>query len=429
MRILSLDIDRFGCLEDRHLGFREGLNIIKGADGSGKSTLACLIKSMLLGITEDERKQYYPRPFSGRYSARMTIETDEGRYLIARSFADGDEVYVTDLESGDDLADPEGFLRELTDGAEEADILVQNAGLLIDDPEDREQKIRSASLDNAAHLSLLRRERKRLEEEIASRSGVEPGAVEKEAARLQAEIEKEEVRKKDETAVQKAASKKNTKGVLFIIVGVLFAGLAVFYYFEGRLLWPLPEGLEFLFLCLFGGAALLALLFGIVLSIVHTQNKKQAQIELAEIENAYKASGRLTAEESGAGTGAAKAGAAANTLGAASANTLGTSASASTLGGASAPSMGIVDASSSSYDPESLLASLEKVEQEIAERTAEDARLSAALKESSDGVKKACELPVVLDDVFTVTSPERKEESMEMLRTLGRQVILLTSET
>ena len=37
MRILSLDIDRFGCFEDKHLNFKKGLNIVNGPDGSGKT--------------------------------------------------------------------------------------------------------------------------------------------------------------------------------------------------------------------------------------------------------------------------------------------------------------------------------------------------------------------------------------------------------
>ena len=162
MRILSLDIDRFGCFEDKHLNFKKGLNIVNGPDGSGKTTLAALLAGMLFGLSEEEKRQYFPEPFSGRYSARMTIETETGKYLIARSFADEGELYVTDLTSGDDLADPAAFLKELLGSAGREDVLLTDARLMIEDPEERETRLSGALHDNAAHLSLLRREKSRL---------------------------------------------------------------------------------------------------------------------------------------------------------------------------------------------------------------------------------------------------------------------------
>lgn len=366
MIILSLDIDRFGLFEDKHLNFRKGLNIVNGAKGSGKTTLAALIKGMLYGLTEEERKTYYPDPFTGRYSARMTIETETGKYLIARGFTDAGELYVTDLSTGDDLADPERFLKTLTGNCGPEVLLPDNAERLIGDPQERYKRLKGAAFDNMAHLNLLKREKKRLQEELASR----PEEAEVDIA--ESRVEMDRIRTSDLSA----AKKSPVPGILMIIFGVLLAAATAFFFFRGRTLLPVTERVAFLILCVLGGAALLLLLLGIVLSAIRAGQKRAAIEELERFNELKK---------------------------------------------------DVDDAEKQKKEAPKLRLRLENTEREIEERSLEQEKLDAALKESEEAGARwqRTALPVVLDNVFRNVSKERREEDLSMLRKLSRQVILL----
>lgn len=372
MRILSLDIDRFGCFEDKHLNFKKGLNIVNGPDGSGKTTLAALLAGMLFGLSEEEKRQYFPEPFSGRYSARMTIETETGKYLIARSFADEGELYVTDLTSGDDLADPAAFLKELLGSAGREDVLLTDARLMIEDPEERETRLSGALYDNAAHLSLLRREKNRLMKALPR----ERKAAEKETAA---------VPDSTETVPAVPVKKKGSAGgTVLVILGLLIAAAGVFYYFRGRVFFPLPDGIEFLILTVLGGAALLFLLLGIMLLVIRRGQKKretEAAVKTPEMPAAP-----VKAEEK--------------------------------------PEPA---APEEMKEAEVLRARIAALDKEIEARTAEEARLNAALSEQKEEEVSAdaAFLPVILDDVFRHAAKEREQKGLARLRKQDRQVILL----
>ena len=374
MIILSLDIDRFGLFEDRHLNFRRGLNIVNGAKGSGKTTLAALIKGMLYGLTEEERKTYYPDPFTGRYSARMTIETETGKYLIARDFTDAGELYVTDLSTGDDLADPERFLKTLTGSCGPEVLLPDNAERLIGDPQERYKRLKGAAFDNAAHLNLLKREKKRLQEELASR----PEEAKVDIA--ESRVEMDRIRTSDLSA----AKKSPVPGILMIIFGALLAAATAFFFFRGRTLLPVTERVAFLILCVLGGAALLLLLLGIVLSAIRAGQKRAAIEELERFSVLKKDVDDAEKQKKEAKT-------------------------------------------SGFQETPKLRLRLENTEREIEERSLEQEKLDAALKESEEAEARwqRTALPVVLDNVFRNVSKERREEDLSMLRKLSRQVILL----
>lgn len=122
MRIISIQIESFGMLEDRSFSFAPGMNILEGHNESGKSTLLAFIKFIFYGasnravgesMSERTRRLNWK---TGRAAGSMTIETAAGRYRIERSLARTvsgsvessresytESLQIVDLESGTPL--------------------------------------------------------------------------------------------------------------------------------------------------------------------------------------------------------------------------------------------------------------------------------------------------------------------------------------
>ena len=78
-------------------------------------------------------------------------------------------------------------------------------------------------------------------------------------------------------------------------------------------------------------------------------------------------------------------------------------------------------------EAEVLRARIAALDKEIEARTAEEARLNAALSEQKEEEVSAdaAFLPVILDDVFRHAAKEREQKGLARLRKQDRQVILL----
>ncbi len=93
MKILRLQIDNFGKLQNYRLELDGGLNLLCRENGWGKSTLAVFIKAMLYGLPastkrdldSNERKKYTPWQ-GGAFGGSMEFETKKGKFRVERYF-------------------------------------------------------------------------------------------------------------------------------------------------------------------------------------------------------------------------------------------------------------------------------------------------------------------------------------------------------
>lgn len=105
MIIKSIYINHFGCLQEKNIKFERGLNVISLPNESGKSTIAEFIRVMLYGVNSlrfNQRKKYMP--FSQiSMGGEMTVELDGIDYIIKRTFGTrktDDKVEVINAVSG-----------------------------------------------------------------------------------------------------------------------------------------------------------------------------------------------------------------------------------------------------------------------------------------------------------------------------------------
>lgn len=93
MKILSLYIENYGALSEKHYEFEDGLTVFCEENGYGKTTLASFIKAMFYGlpavtkVTKDfsDRKHFYPFG-GGKFGGNLLFEADGKRYRIERFF-------------------------------------------------------------------------------------------------------------------------------------------------------------------------------------------------------------------------------------------------------------------------------------------------------------------------------------------------------
>lgn len=120
MKITKLVLSDFGKFHQEEFTLSPGLNIATGANESGKTTLRMFIRSMLYGLERERgikaRKDDYTRlkPWDyGRFQGVLEFETEGRKYRLFRNFLTTEkEVVLTDLESGRQIEDAAGFLRE-----------------------------------------------------------------------------------------------------------------------------------------------------------------------------------------------------------------------------------------------------------------------------------------------------------------------------
>ena len=115
MRLNSCHIEHFGNLQDLDIQFDENLHVILQQNGWGKSTLAAFVRVMFYGFegegrrsdTDNERLFY--RPWGGgTYGGSVTFTTEQGTYILYRTFGSrrGEDTFrlldaSTGLDSGD----------------------------------------------------------------------------------------------------------------------------------------------------------------------------------------------------------------------------------------------------------------------------------------------------------------------------------------
>ncbi|MBQ9760442.1 MAG: AAA family ATPase [Clostridia bacterium] len=93
MRLIGLEVENFGVLQNYKLDLDEGLNVLYEKNGWGKSTLAVFIKVMLYGLPastkrqldENERKKYTPWQ-GGAFGGSLEFECARGRFRVERFF-------------------------------------------------------------------------------------------------------------------------------------------------------------------------------------------------------------------------------------------------------------------------------------------------------------------------------------------------------
>ena len=107
MKLIRLQIENFGKLQNFSYSFHDGLNTFLEENGWGKSTLAAFIKAMLYGmpasskqsLDENERKKYMPWR-GGAYGGSLEFSVATGKYRIERFFGakeSGDSFTLYDL--------------------------------------------------------------------------------------------------------------------------------------------------------------------------------------------------------------------------------------------------------------------------------------------------------------------------------------------
>lgn len=91
MRLISCNIDGFGCWVDRKFDFENNLTCFCEENGYGKSTLAAFIRTMFYGLATqrgqsfNDRTHYQPDG-SGKFGGSLIFEWKGSRYRIERSF-------------------------------------------------------------------------------------------------------------------------------------------------------------------------------------------------------------------------------------------------------------------------------------------------------------------------------------------------------
>lgn len=109
MRLISCDVENFGCLSNFHMDFNEGCNIVHHENGWGKSTLAAFLRIMFYGFEnsgkrddyENERRRYVPWQ-GGVYGGKITFEARDKKYCFSRTFGNkeiDDTFYIRDLDT------------------------------------------------------------------------------------------------------------------------------------------------------------------------------------------------------------------------------------------------------------------------------------------------------------------------------------------
>jgi len=118
MRLLRVEIEAFGKLQDQLLLFGEGLNLIEGPNESGKSTLLAFIRFMLYGFprkagAEGEEREKRLSWSGHRAAGKLTLRTEKGDFCIARAVTRqgsaaresfSETLSVTSLTSGEEIA-------------------------------------------------------------------------------------------------------------------------------------------------------------------------------------------------------------------------------------------------------------------------------------------------------------------------------------
>ena len=105
MIIKSIYINHFGCLKEKNIEFKSGLNVISLPNESGKSTVAEFIRVMLYGVNSlrfNQRKKYMPFGCTSM-GGEMKVCHDGVDYVIKRTFGTrkpDDKIEVINSVSG-----------------------------------------------------------------------------------------------------------------------------------------------------------------------------------------------------------------------------------------------------------------------------------------------------------------------------------------
>ena len=113
--IKEINIQSFGAINDLHLEFDNGLNVIYGENEAGKSTIIAFIKAMLFGfdtsnarkLVLEEKLSYKPWNSSTYAGNLLFVDSSNNEYLISRSFNTSnnkDELIVTNNLTGSNVS-------------------------------------------------------------------------------------------------------------------------------------------------------------------------------------------------------------------------------------------------------------------------------------------------------------------------------------
>lgn len=112
MKLIECTIRSFGCFQDEHIVFSDGLNVFHKPNGWGKTTLSVFLKAMLYGLSDsrkrdlhdNERQRYLPWDATVA-GGSLTYEQNGRRFRIERTFhkksTGGDDTFTLyDLSTG-----------------------------------------------------------------------------------------------------------------------------------------------------------------------------------------------------------------------------------------------------------------------------------------------------------------------------------------
>lgn len=259
MRVLEMEIKAFGCLENRHFSFGDGVNLIYGANEAGKTTLLAFVRAMLFGLErgrgrasrEDAYTRYRPWGHPGDYGGWLELELGGIRYRLIRDFAsDPRDLRVLDLRTGAEVPDfEERVLRPV--GLNESNF--RNAMLIEADHGPVSAELAAALGDRLVYMATggdrelaasraiesLRVRRRQLERTLPTARLTELEARRQQAALweqeleiLQAEQEKAQALSVGEGQAEKTSQKSGSRRLILYFLP-LAAGVALAY-----LMWP-----------------------------------------------------------------------------------------------------------------------------------------------------------------------------------------------
>lgn len=121
MRIIDLQVEGFGKLNNKYVNFSDGINVVSGHNEAGKSTLHSCIRAMFYGMERakgvaalTDTYSHFKPWFGKNYGAIMRIEHDDHVYRIERDFyKDPTGVVIFDETTLEAVPYAEDFLNTL----------------------------------------------------------------------------------------------------------------------------------------------------------------------------------------------------------------------------------------------------------------------------------------------------------------------------
>ncbi|MBO7338905.1 MAG: AAA family ATPase, partial [Lachnospiraceae bacterium] len=120
MRLLRINIEKFGTLSQFSMDLKEGVNEVLEENGWGKSTLAAFLRVMFYGLegarkkelSENDRLKYQPWD-QGPFGGSIEFEVNGKRYVATRFFGQKEKDATFRLQEATTLLDSKDYSEHL----------------------------------------------------------------------------------------------------------------------------------------------------------------------------------------------------------------------------------------------------------------------------------------------------------------------------